>query len=99
MAEWRNWWHAFLGRDDVTVFLELEDQIDRDLVRMDRKVIVAGLVFVGSWIYAISAYGWFLGLSLGWIPSLILAMFAAALWPGWPIYVFAILAIVVWLLS
>ena len=30
------------------------------------------LVFLGSWIYAITEWGWFLGLSLGWIPSAIL---------------------------
>jgi len=38
-------------------------------------------VFFGSWIYAIKTYGWFLGLALGWIPSLFLSVFAAMFWP------------------
>ena len=36
------------------------------------------VVFAACWIYAIGAWGWFIGLSLGWIPSAILA--AAAGW-------------------
>ena len=31
------------------------------------------LTFFGCWIYAVATYGWFLGLSLGWIPSIIIA--------------------------
>lgn len=31
------------------------------------------LIFFGAWIYAIFQWGWFLGISLGWIPSAILA--------------------------
>jgi hypothetical protein len=34
---------------------------------------VGVVAFFASWIYAISTYGWFLGLSLGWIPSIIIA--------------------------
>ena len=34
------------------------------------------LVFLGSWIYAISEWGWFLGIALGWIPAAILASMA-----------------------
>ena len=32
------------------------------------------LIFFASWIYAVAEWGWFLGLSLGWIPSTILAV-------------------------
>jgi hypothetical protein len=31
------------------------------------------LTFFSCWIYAVATYGWFLGLSLGWIPSIIIA--------------------------
>ena len=32
-----------------------------------------GLVFLGSWVYAVYTWGWLLGLSLGWMPAAILA--------------------------
>jgi hypothetical protein len=35
--------------------------------------IVTAVTFFGCWAYAIAEYGWFLGLALGWIPSLIIA--------------------------
>ena len=38
-------------------------------------------VFFGSWVYAIKAYGWFLGLGLGWIPSFFLGIMAGMFWP------------------
>jgi len=38
-------------------------------------------VFFGSWVYAIKAYGWFLGLGLGWIPSFFLGIIAGMFWP------------------
>jgi hypothetical protein len=48
-------------------------------------LVFAGLVgvatFFGCWIYAIATYGWFLGLALGWIPSLIIASIAMLLSP------------------
>lgn len=40
---------------------------------------VAVVTFVTCWIYAISAYGWFLGLAFGWIPALIIAAIAGLL--------------------
>jgi hypothetical protein len=47
--------------------------------------IITGLVgfitFWVSWIYCISEYGYLFGVGLGWLPSLIVAAFAAALWP------------------
>ncbi|MCM2263748.1 MAG: hypothetical protein NDI73_00995 [Desulfuromonadales bacterium] len=38
-------------------------------------------VFFGSWVYAIKTYGWFLGLGLGWIPSIFLGVMAGLFWP------------------
>jgi hypothetical protein len=39
------------------------------------------IVFFGSWIYCISAYGYLLGLGLGWLPSYIVAFVVALAWP------------------
>jgi hypothetical protein len=55
----------------------------------DRCVRSRGIVgfctFWGCWIYAIATYGWFLGLGVGWIPSLFIAyifgLLAGVLWP------------------
>jgi hypothetical protein len=43
--------------------------------------ISAWLLFIGSWIYCIVEYGFFLGVALGWIPAAIFALIVAALWP------------------
>lgn len=42
---------------------------------------VGGVVFLGGWAYAVSAYGFFLGLGLGWVPALVLGALAGFLWP------------------
>ena len=52
---------------------------------------IGGLVFLTSWVYCTFTYGFLLGFGLGWIPSMLLAFFAIALWP-----VFIILLIVFW---
>lgn len=39
------------------------------------------IVFVGCWIYCITTYGNLLGITLGWIPSLIAAIAATVFWP------------------
>jgi len=44
-------------------------------------IITAIIVFIGSWIYCIAAYGFLLGVGLGWLPSAIVAAIAGALWP------------------
>lgn len=43
--------------------------------------ITAFITFIGSWIYCIAAYGFLLGVGLGWLPSIIVAVIAGALWP------------------
>lgn len=35
--------------------------------------IIGIVVFIAGWIYAVGEFGFFLGLSLGWIPSFFLA--------------------------
>jgi len=44
-------------------------------------VITGSIVFVGSYIYCITTYGFLFGVGLGWLPSLIVAFLAALLWP------------------
>ncbi|MGO9590720.1 MAG: DnaJ domain-containing protein [Candidatus Acidiferrales bacterium] len=43
--------------------------------------ITGCIVFVGTWIYCAFAYGFLLGVGLGWLPSAIVAIIAALLWP------------------
>ena len=43
--------------------------------------IIAFIVFVYSWIYCIATYGYLLGVGLGWLPSIIVAVIAGTLWP------------------
>jgi hypothetical protein len=45
----------------------------------DRGLIVAFITFVSSWIYCIATYGFLLGVGLGWLASLIVAIFAFGL--------------------
>lgn len=43
---------------------------------------IAGiLVFIGVWIYAISEWGFLLGLIFGWIPAIIAGIIGGFLWP------------------
>ncbi len=39
------------------------------------------LIFVGSWIYRIDAYGFLFGVGLGWLPSMIAAALISLFWP------------------
>jgi len=39
------------------------------------------IAFIIGWIYAMSQYGLFLGLALGWIPALMIGFMAGAIWP------------------
>lgn len=39
------------------------------------------ILFIGFWIYAISEYGFLLGVGIGWLPSIIAASILAFLWP------------------
>ena len=59
------------------------------------RVITGVIVFVGCWIYAITAYGFLFGVGLGWLPSLIVAFIASFLWP---LIVLGLLVIVVLIL-
>jgi hypothetical protein len=43
-------------------------------------LFTAAIVFIGAWIYCIATYGFLLGVGLGWLPSLIVAVIAGLLW-------------------
>jgi hypothetical protein len=43
--------------------------------------ITWAITFIGCWIYAIVAYGFLLGVGLGWLPSAIVATIISFLWP------------------
>lgn len=43
--------------------------------------IVGASAFVFSWVYTVQEHGWVAGVLLGWIPALIIGMFAGAIWP------------------
>lgn len=44
-------------------------------------VITSIITFFISYIYCIAAYGFLFGLGLGWLPSIIVAVVAGAIWP------------------
>jgi hypothetical protein len=39
------------------------------------------IVFLGCWIYCVAAYGFLLGVGLGWFPSIIAAAIVSIFWP------------------
>lgn len=43
--------------------------------------ITAVITFIVCWIYAIASWGFLLGVGLGWIPSLFIAVIAGFIWP------------------
>lgn len=43
--------------------------------------ITSFVAFVSTWIYCIAAYGFLIGVGLGWLPSFIVAIIAGAAWP------------------
>ena len=54
------------------------------------RVLFVIAVFAGGWIYAISEYGWFLGLGLGWLPAFFIAVIAWFLF-----YIVVVVAVVI----
>jgi hypothetical protein len=44
-------------------------------------LIVGIIAFLVTWVYAISTYGFFLGVGLGWIPAAVIGALVGALWP------------------
>ncbi len=44
-------------------------------------VFVGFVVFIGVWLYAVSSWGFLIGVAIGWFPALIAAVIAGYLWP------------------
>lgn len=44
-------------------------------------MVTAAITFIVSYIYCIATYGFLFGVGLGWLPSLIVAAVAGAIWP------------------
>ncbi len=44
--------------------------------------LITGVIdFIALMVYAVSTYGWFLGLGMGWIPAGVIAFVIGLLWP------------------
>lgn len=66
--------------------LEEAERLRRQAASEDRLYRTVGRIvwfvtFFGCWIYCIAAYGFLLGVGIGWLPSAIAATVAAFLWP------------------
>lgn len=53
----------------------------KDTTYEDIGVIFAAITFLGAWVWCIDAYGFMLGVGLGWFPSLIAAAVMRWIWP------------------
>lgn len=72
---------------------------DNEVARAWSVCIGGGLTFIGCYIYCIAAYGFLLGVGLGWLPSGIVALLVGGfLYVAWPlvltVLVLGIIAIV-----
>ena len=43
--------------------------------------MVAVPVFIAVWVMAIDSYGLVVGLGLGWLPAIVVAVLSGAIWP------------------
>lgn len=86
-SKWASGWEeAFQARRRV---FEVQPVIDWDEVYIDwiRPIYLMGgfitgaIAFIACWIYAIVSWGFLLGVGLGWIPSLFIAVIAGFIWP------------------
>jgi hypothetical protein len=57
-------------------------------------LLVGVITFLACWLYAITTSGFIIGVVIGWLPDLIVAFIAGALWP-----ILAILILIIWRLS
>jgi hypothetical protein len=53
-------------------------------------------VFIGCWIYCVAEYGFLVGVGIGWLPSAIVSVLVASLWPLLAIAVAIVFAGIVW---
>ncbi len=84
-----DWKDSFRERQEFEEKQAKEDKIEikKNKTDIDGEYYWIGfwitgiITFIGSWIYAIAHYGFFLGVGLGWLPSLIITLIAGLLWP------------------
>lgn len=50
-----------------------------DAIGQPIAAVSSTLVFLASWVYCFSEYGYLMGVGLGWLPSIIVALIAYAL--------------------
>lgn len=62
-------------------------------------LITGAIAFIASWIYAIATYGIFLGVGLGWIPSLVIGAVAGLLWPLIVLALLLLGVFILWMMS
>ncbi len=84
-SEWASGWEeAFQARKRVS---EVQPKtirnhsIDWDTVYPIGGFTTGAIAFIACWIYAIASWGFLLGVGLGWIPSLFIAVIAGFIWP------------------
>lgn len=108
MAFWnrdRNYQNGILTGKDLSAFLEERKQErgfeDHGLSNYYKIGfwITAVISFIACWIYAIASWGFLLGVGLGWIPSLFIAVIAGFIWPLIALVLVVGLCIVVFLLK
>lgn len=39
------------------------------------------LIFLGCWLYSVAAYGFIIGVLIGWLPSVVVAGIVSLFWP------------------
>ena len=67
--------------DSKTKDVQSEKHIDLGDLYFKGRFISGIIIFVVSWIYAVIHYGLFIGIGLGWIPSLVIAFIGSFIWP------------------
>ncbi len=84
-SKWASGWEeAFQARKRV---FEVQSKpirnhsVDWDTVYPVGGFITGAITFIACWIYAIVSWGFLLGVGLGWIPSLFIAVIAGFIWP------------------
>jgi hypothetical protein len=70
-----------------SLFFRSVDAPESGLVRAWQWIssLIFLLVFLGCWVAAVVKWGFLLGAAFGWVPALIIAVFAAFLWPLVPV--------------
>ena len=101
-SEWASGWHeacqtrkrVFEGQSKSI----RSDSIDWSTVYPIGGFITGAISFIACWIYAIASWGFLLGVGLGWIPSLFIAVIAGFIWPLLALVLVAGLCVVAFLL-